>query len=85
MQDNHYDEIAFQLTRVDQSKLFIQPVKKENVPNYYEVIKNPMDLDTMRAKAKRGEYHENCLKFVDDLNLIVNNAVTFNGEEHFVS
>ena len=48
------------------------------VPNYREMIKNPMDLGTIRHKALCGEYgliHES---FAKDVNLIWKNAMMFN-------
>ena len=64
--------------RIDTEKLgiFSVPVPKESFPDYYELIKNPMDYGTMKDKLERGEYRSaqamqkdfilvntNCLKF----------------------
>ena len=35
---------------------FLHPVSREDVADYYEVIKEPMDLSTMEAKLEREEY-----------------------------
>jgi hypothetical protein len=41
----------------DKYKFFAAPVKRKDAPNYYEVIKNPIDLGLIKNKAKRIEYH----------------------------
>ncbi|KAK1941297.1 Transcription factor GTE10 [Phytophthora citrophthora] len=39
---------------------FLEPVDPVvlNVPTYYDVISNPMDLGTMGAKLNAGDYHD---------------------------
>ena len=34
---------------------FLQPVDRKKVPDYYKVIKNPMDFQTVRNKLKDGK------------------------------
>eukprot|EP01126_Amoeba_proteus_P017316 TRINITY_DN1828_c0_g1_i18.p1 TRINITY_DN1828_c0_g1~~TRINITY_DN1828_c0_g1_i18.p1 ORF type:complete len:132 (-),score=22.19 TRINITY_DN1828_c0_g1_i18:412-807(-) len=65
---------------------FLSPVDpvKEGIPLYFEVIKNPMDLSTVATKLERKEYGY-VEEFVDDVNLIWNNAALFNGENHEVA
>lgn len=46
-------------------------------PNYFEIIKNPMDLSTMRTKNAAGEY-KTWEDFEKDLLLIFDNALTYN-------
>lgn len=55
---------------------FLYPVKKKDAYNYYEIIKNPMDLQTM---TKRVELYDE-QSFRDDFNLIYNNCITYNVE-----
>jgi hypothetical protein len=56
--------------------VFSVPVSKEDFPEYYEEVKQPMDYGTMRKKLENGEYRsaqamqkdfigvmQNCLKF----------------------
>ncbi|KAI9681349.1 MAG: hypothetical protein M1817_002632 [Caeruleum heppii] len=61
----------------------VDPVKL-GIPNYPNVIKNPMDLGTMEEKFKNEKY-TTVDEVVADFNLIVNNSLTFNGAEHVVS
>ena len=35
---------------------FVDPVDKEDAPDYYDVIKNPMCLKEMKRKVKNGDY-----------------------------
>ncbi|TMW58938.1 hypothetical protein Poli38472_007083 [Pythium oligandrum] len=56
---------------------FLFPVDPEAVPDYYLIIKNPMDLNSMREKLNDGDY--TCFEqFLDDIQLIVQNANLFN-------
>lgn len=68
----------------DSSRMFHTPVKKSEVPNYYDVVKNPIDLSTMKSKAKRCEY-KTIDDFSKDFELLKSNSVLFNGEGHFVT
>ena len=60
---------------------FIKPVNKKQMRHYYDVIKNPMDLETMDAKANKHAYHSRA-EFLADLELIYHNSVTFNGHDN---
>lgn len=44
------------LQRRDLYQFFTQPVPAEEVPEYYTIIKRPMDLSTMQNKLEHGEY-----------------------------
>jgi len=59
---------------------FVKPVNKKLVPNYYDVIKRPMEFETMQYKIKSNVY-SNSEEFMADLELIYANARTFNGED----
>ena len=52
---------------------------KEDVPFYYQKIKEPMDLQTLEEKVKSGEI-KNKIMFEKDLRKIFNNAREFNGK-----
>eukprot|EP00617_Octactis_speculum_P020750 CAMPEP_0185757208 /NCGR_PEP_ID=MMETSP1174-20130828/15673_1 /TAXON_ID=35687 /ORGANISM="Dictyocha speculum, Strain CCMP1381" /LENGTH=375 /DNA_ID=CAMNT_0028436521 /DNA_START=16 /DNA_END=1143 /DNA_ORIENTATION=+ len=53
--------------------IFARPVDPEQSPGYYQVILEPMDLDTMRARIDAGEYL--CASdFIADTRLIKENA-----------
>lgn len=65
---------------------FLEPVDivKLNIPNYPDVIKEPMDLRTLETKLKENRY-QSPQEFANDFHLIVDNAVKFNGPNHVVS
>jgi len=56
---------------------FLQPVNGKLVPDYYDVIKHPMDFSTMEKKLNNYEY-DTAAKFHHDVMLIVNNCRTYN-------
>ena len=62
----------------DTTKIFHYPVKRKDAPNYYDVIKQPVDLTSMKNKAKRGEYQDK-YQFLDDIALLRKNAEFYNG------
>jgi len=58
---------------------FVQPVNKEEVPDYYTVVQEPMDLSTMEQKLDSDQYTTPD-EFVRDAKLIFNNCRAYNGE-----
>lgn len=58
---------------------FLQPVNRDEVADYYEVIKEPMDLSTMEVKLENDAY-ESMDDFIYDCKLIFNNCRQYNGE-----
>ncbi|KAF9654000.1 Bromodomain-containing protein [Thelephora ganbajun] len=56
---------------------FLQPVNAEEVPDYYEVIKDPMDFSTMEHKLETNQY-PNLDAFVDDAQLVFDNCRIYN-------
>ncbi|KAK6916163.1 Transcription initiation factor TFIID subunit 1, histone acetyltransferase domain [Dillenia turbinata] len=42
--------------RIEVSYLFLKPVSKKEAPDYLDIIKQPMDLFTIREKVRRMEY-----------------------------
>ncbi|KAJ3103185.1 hypothetical protein HDU97_010318 [Phlyctochytrium planicorne] len=65
---------------------FLQPVDpiKLNIPNYFDFIKNPMDISTIQSKLDTNQYR-NFSAFKSDLDLMFNNCYLFNGREAVVS
>lgn len=83
------DEVMKELTSNKnwlQNQWFMEAVDPValNIPTYHSIVKQPMDLGTMRDKLERGEY-EAAKDFKTDFGLIVKNCVKFNGEDHTVS
>ncbi|OIT00644.1 transcription factor gte12 [Nicotiana attenuata] len=65
------------LQRRDTHEIFAEPVDPTEVENYYEIIREPMDFGTMRAKLHEGMY-QNLEQFEHDAFLISKNAMHFN-------
>ncbi|KAL9039650.1 MAG: hypothetical protein Q9214_004791 [Letrouitia sp. 1 TL-2023] len=64
----------------DPSKIFHRKVNKRSLPDYYEVIKEPVALSTLKAKLQSREYRS-FKEFVRDCALIPQNAQTYNRPE----
>eukprot|EP00258_Populus_trichocarpa_P027123 XP_024443142.1 bromodomain-containing protein DDB_G0270170 [Populus trichocarpa] len=65
------------LQRRDTHEIFAEPVDPNEVEEYYEIIKEPMDFGTMRAKLHEGMY-KSLEQFEHDVFLISGNAMHFN-------
>ncbi|KAL8471103.1 hypothetical protein ACS0TY_028705 [Phlomoides rotata] len=61
------------------SWVFNTPVDtvKLNLPDYFDIIKNPMDLGTIKSKLSSGKY-STPLEFLADVRLTFTNAKTYN-------
>jgi transcriptional activator SPT7 len=63
---------------------FLNRVNKREAPDYYNIIKHPMDIGTMMKKLKNFQYKSK-KDFVDDLNLIWSNCLKYNADpNHFL-
>jgi len=58
---------------------FQQPVSRDDVADYYDVIKEPMDLATMEAKLEADNY-QTPEDFVKDAKKIFDNCRKYNNE-----
>ncbi|KAI9804131.1 MAG: hypothetical protein M1825_001533 [Sarcosagium campestre] len=68
----------------EHSTAFLTRVNKREAPDYYNIIKHPMDLGTMTKKLKSFAYKSK-QDFVDDLNLIWANCLKYNADpSHFL-
>ncbi|XP_050522030.1 ATPase family AAA domain-containing protein 2-like isoform X2 [Daktulosphaira vitifoliae] len=73
-------DICAKLARNKQFFMFTKPVDVEEVPDYLEIIKEPMDLETVMSKIDKHCYV--CARdFLDDIDLIVRNALEYNPEK----
>ncbi|KAF9305067.1 hypothetical protein BGZ74_011563 [Mortierella antarctica] len=69
-----------QFIKKDVYVLFTQPVDPKLVPDYATVIKNPMDLSTMRAKVERN-FYPTIDEFLSDFQLVCDNARLYNAKD----
>jgi histone acetyltransferase len=51
--DKCMDGVLALMRQQEESAAFREPVNAEDVPDYYSVVKNPMDLQTMQARCCR--------------------------------
>ncbi|CAO1626933.1 unnamed protein product [Jaminaea pallidilutea] len=65
------------LVKKDAYGLFHAPVDEREVPGYYTVIKEPMDLKTLGERVSQGQY-TTIERFRSDFLLITRNAKAFN-------
>mmetsp|Transcript_13350 Transcript_13350/g.19489 ORF Transcript_13350/g.19489 Transcript_13350/m.19489 type:complete len:416 (+) Transcript_13350:19-1266(+) len=61
------------------AELFLQPVDPSQVPDYYEVIEEPMDLSIVEDKLKNGEY-DTAFQFAMDMRKIWSNSFYYNAK-----
>ncbi|XP_011630089.1 bromodomain adjacent to zinc finger domain protein 1A isoform X2 [Pogonomyrmex barbatus] len=62
---------------------FLSPVTKEEVPDYHDIISNPMDFGTIKYKLNNGNY-ETLDKFFSDCQLVFENCGLYNKENSSV-
>lgn len=66
------------------SNSFLVPVSKKSYPDYHTIIREPMDLHSMKRKVQDLKY-SSADEFMTDLQLIVNNCVEYSGRNSAVA
>ncbi|CAL9205354.1 unnamed protein product [Musa hybrid cultivar] len=61
--------------------VFHYPVLDEDVPDYRSIVHTPMDMATLLQHVDCGQYLT-CAAFLQDIDLIVANAKTYNGDDY---
>ena len=70
-------DIWAKINRESKFFMFRSPVNTEDVDDYLQFVKEPMDLEKMHMKLDDGEY--SCAQaFLNDIDLIAENAITYN-------
>ena len=59
---------------------FMKPVNKKQMKHYYDMIKEPMDLETIGKRVSKHIYHTRD-DFLNDIDLIHKNSIQFNGPD----
>ncbi|XP_028984073.1 ATPase family AAA domain-containing protein 2-like isoform X2 [Betta splendens] len=70
-------DVTNRLSQDKRFKAFTKPVDIEEVPDYTEVIKKPMDLSTVLSKIDMHKYGT-VKEFLEDVDLIWQNALEYN-------
>lgn len=80
-QRNQCFSILDELESYSISKMFAQAVDpdRDNVPHYFEIVKSPMDLGTVRKKLMNGEY-TSIASWKEDMELIWKNSLLVNSK-----
>lgn len=85
-QQKHIQRAISNVKRIAAAKSFLIPVDPValHIPNYFDYIKEPMDLKTLEDNLRAEKYPtvESCFA---DFNLIVKNSQLFNGNVHPVT
>lgn len=81
---NEYDKswcqkLLTEINKMPISEPFRRPVDpvRDGAPDYFEKVKHPMDFETMKKKLANEEYIT-VQNFIDDINLICDNAILYN-------
>ena len=64
----------------DTQEIFAEPVDTDEVADYLDIVKKPMDFSTMRKKLENFEYSSIDL-FEEDFTLMVNNCLSYNEKD----
>lgn len=64
---------------INVNAIFLEPVDPIalNIPTYFDVIKQPMDLSTIKRKLEHNQY-PTLDAFESDMRIMINNCLTFN-------
>jgi len=78
--EDHWDKAAKKIIehiwKLSGAEHFYEPI---DIPDYHNIIKNPMDLGTIKNKLNAYKY-KSCKEFVGDMELVFSNCITYNGE-----
>ncbi|KAF3942141.1 hypothetical protein ABW19_dt0206708 [Dactylella cylindrospora] len=70
--------------QTEHSTAFLNRVNKREAPDYFNIIKHPMDLGTVMKKLKQLAYKSK-KEFIDDVNLIWQNCLQYNADpKHYL-
>ena len=59
-------------------------MNSKKVPDYYNLVKNPIDLQTIRKRINE-KYYKNRASFLDDIQLLIDNSALYNGRNHTIT
>eukprot|EP00301_Raphidiophrys_heterophryoidea_P004748 c12040_g1_i1.p1 GENE.c12040_g1_i1~~c12040_g1_i1.p1 ORF type:complete len:686 (-),score=172.98 c12040_g1_i1:216-2273(-) len=60
---------------------FITPVSREEVPDYYDIIKDPIDLEMITKRVESKEYYKTRDIFFADLKRMIKNCKEYNADD----
>jgi len=72
-------KVINQIKQKDTGEIFIEPVDQNEVPDYGDIVKQPMDLQTMADKVRAFQYTS--LEALEtDFNLMISNCLAYNAK-----
>ncbi|KAL0972960.1 hypothetical protein UPYG_G00197040 [Umbra pygmaea] len=71
------EEILQKLVKFRYSWPFREPVSVDEAEDYFDIIANPMDFQTIQAKFSEGQY-SHAQDFLEDVKLVFSNAEEYN-------
>jgi hypothetical protein len=77
------NDLHRKVSQKDTERIFAVPVTEDIAPGYFDMIKHPMDLSTIRQRLHDDEY-QTLQQFRDDMYLMFNNCMTYNPPSSFV-
>lgn len=75
------ENLVAQIKALPESWPFHKPVSSKQVPDYYDVVKTPIDLLTIRQQVQ-GHAYQNREEFLEHVRMMHRNSVVYNGENH---
>ncbi|KAL4230237.1 Transcription initiation factor TFIID subunit 1 [Mactra antiquata] len=73
-----FEQVLNEMRDMPNTHPFLYPVSTKNVPDYFKIIKEPMDLQTIRENLRAKKYKSR-EDFLLDVNLIMKNSTLYNG------
>ncbi|KAL8295782.1 hypothetical protein RB600_001320 [Gaeumannomyces tritici] len=77
----HFNDMRRFLAEIQNHKQawpFLKPVNKDEVPDYYNVIAQPMDLSTIEERLDQNEVYPTPKELVADIKLVIDNCRQYN-------
>ncbi|KAK2467687.1 hypothetical protein APHAL10511_000281 [Amanita phalloides] len=65
------------IVMIDRNDYFRNPVSKTEVPDYFDIVKKPMNWSMIDEKIKNHSYFDS-QNFKDDITLVIDNAILYN-------
>ncbi|RKP22226.1 Bromodomain-containing protein, partial [Syncephalis pseudoplumigaleata] len=59
------------------ASIFAQPIRRQQAPGYYDIVRRPMDLNTVRKRIRDSKINTTD-EFHHDMLLIFQNAIMYN-------
>ncbi|KAK5610157.1 Bromodomain adjacent to zinc finger domain protein 1A [Crenichthys baileyi] len=71
------EQLTVELVRHEDSWPFMKLVSKTQVPDYYDIIRKPIALSTIREKVNNCEY-QTAGEYISDVELMFSNCLQYN-------